>query len=149
MLTPRATDISYQTPFQDYNYTDVLLKDFGSGFDGGNWAPEWDSGYAAATEGTNMTQFISFNGYVLNGTCRKTRPPLLRILTLHNSRLGGVFPLMPPKFDNWTRVEAVQQGLTAEVNCAAAPAFDPDKTDLGRGIIKVSLCCNCTSDSAG
>ena len=41
------------------------------------WASEWDSSYVAATEGTNVTQYISFNGYVLNGTSRKISHQML------------------------------------------------------------------------
>ena len=37
----------------------------------GDWTTEWNSGYIAITEGTNMTQSLPLNGYVLNGTSRK------------------------------------------------------------------------------
>ena len=64
---------------------------------------------------------------------------------------------MTPTFDNWTRVEAMQQGLTAEVNCTVTPASDPNisihwQTFAAAGITAFSLCCNCTSaiaDSEG
>ncbi|KAF8731269.1 hypothetical protein AX14_004970 [Amanita brunnescens Koide BX004] len=132
ILTPRATDIPYQTSFQDLDYAHTVpVKDYTFVFDM-NWAPAWDNGYAAATEGTNMTQFLSFYGYVLNGTSR------------------GIFPITPT-FDNWTRVEAIQQGLTADVSCRATPASDPririQETAVTPGINQVSFCCNCTSAS--
>ena len=49
-----------------------------------DWATGWDSGYAAATEGTNMTQFLSFNGYVLNGTTRKIKQHVQTNFSLNN-----------------------------------------------------------------
>ena len=57
---------------------------------------------------------------------------------------------MTPTFDNWTRVEAIQQGLTAEVNCTVTSASDPNisihwQTFAAAGIAAISLCCNCTS----
>ena len=62
-------DIPYQTSFHDINYTDALVKDFTTSEVARNWAPTWDSGYVAATEGTNMSvQYLSFHDYVLNGT---------------------------------------------------------------------------------
>ncbi|KAF8334392.1 hypothetical protein F5887DRAFT_1079747 [Amanita rubescens] len=69
ILTPRETDIPYQTSFQDINYTDALVKDFATSEVARNWAPTWVSGYVAATEGTNMSmQYLSFHDYVLNRT---------------------------------------------------------------------------------
>ncbi|KAF8726409.1 hypothetical protein AX14_007909 [Amanita brunnescens Koide BX004] len=125
ILTPRATDIPYPTSFQDFNYTapyNVLSV-------AKKWAQAWESGYAAAKNSeTNMTSF--FYGYVLNGTSR------------------GISPIAPT-FDNWTRVEAIQQGITAEVNCKVTPASDPDirvsQTTVADGIMKVTLCCACPS----
>jgi hypothetical protein len=123
------------------------------------WASEWGSGYVAATEGTNKTQYLSLNGYVLNGTSRKISHHAHRTFALNNSRPGGIAPIIPT-FDNWTRIEAMQQGVTADVNCTATPASDPysiiNQTTLAPGIIinqiiiepgiiKVSSCCNCTS----
>jgi hypothetical protein len=77
---PRATDIPYQTFFLDFNYTSLLYSDMDvTVTDQSNWAQEWDSGYAAATEGTNMSsQYISVDGYVLNGTSRKIRQHVQR-----------------------------------------------------------------------
>ena len=112
------------------------------------WASEWDSGYAAATEGANVTQYISFNDYVLNGTSRKISHHIQRTFALNNSRPGSILPIIPI-FDNWTRIEAIQQGLTAEVDCTVTPASDPyfliNQTTVTPGIIEVSSCCNCTS----
>ena len=69
--------------------------------------------------------------------------------------LGGILP-HSPTFDNWTRAEAMQQGLTAEVHCTATPADDPyiriRRTTVAHDVEEVSLCCNCTSgrtDMAG
>ena len=96
-----------------------------------------------------MTQYLSFNGYVLNGTSRKIRQHVHRTFALSNSHPGGISPIIPT-FDNWTRVEAIQQGLTAEVNCKATPT-DPNirtqQSVVAHGIIEVSLCCNCSSGS--
>ena len=54
-----------------------------------------------------------------------------------------------PTFDNWTRVEAIQQGLTAEVNCTETSGSDPfiriQHAAVAPGMLKVALCCNCTS----
>ena len=78
-----------------------------------------------------------------------------RTFALNDSRPGGISPITPT-FDNWTSVDAIQQGLTAEVNCTATPGSDPylriNSTTVARGISEVALCCNCTSgstDSAG
>ena len=115
-----------------------------------NWAAAWDSGYAAATEGTNMSQYLSFYGYVLNGTSRKIRQHVRRTFVLNISYPGGILPITPT-FDNWTRVEAIQQGLTAEVNCTQMAASDPyihiNQTAVTPEITEVFFCCNCTSAS--
>ena len=112
------------------------------------WASEWDSGYAAATEGTNVTQYLSVNDYVFNGTSRKISHHVQRTFALNNSRPGGIAPIAAT-FDNWTRMETIQQGLTAEVDCAATPASDPyffiNQTVIAPGILEVSSCCNCSS----
>ena len=141
-------DIPYETSFQDLNYTEVLLRDL-SFIGDDDWAAARGSGYAAAAEGTNMSQYLSFQGYVLNGTSRKIRQHVHRTFALNDSRPGGILPIMP-SFDNWTRVEAIQQGLTAEVNCKAMPSSHPDiriNQTSGGGITEVSLCCKCTSGS--
>ena len=52
-------------------YTDVLVSDGSDNIVDIDWGTEWDSGYVAATEGTNMTQSLPLYGYVLNGTSRK------------------------------------------------------------------------------
>ena len=126
----------------------MLVTDLSAQSVQGIWASEWDSGYVAATQGTNMTQYLSLNGYVLNGTSRKINYHVHRTFALNNSCPGGIVPIMPT-FDNWTRIEAIQQGLTAEVNCTPTPASDPyflmNETTIAPGIIKVSSCCNCTS----
>ena len=144
MLTPRATDIPYQTSFQDLNYTETDLELYFETL----WATSFNSGYAAVTEGTNLTEYISFNGYVFNGTSRKIRQDIHRTAALNNSRPGGISPIVPT-FDNWTRIEAIQQGATAEVHCTAAPASDPyvrlNRTNVAHGITEISFCCNCTA----
>jgi hypothetical protein len=97
------------------------------------------------------TQYLSFNHYVLNGTSpSKIRQHVHRSFALNNSRPGGISPIVPT-FDNWTRIEAIQQGLTVDVHCKATRSSDPyirlNKTSVGHGITEVSLCCNCTSRS--
>ena len=78
----------------------------------------------------------------------KIRQYTRRTLALNDSRPGGILPIVPT-FDNWTRIEAIQQGLTAEVNCTATSDSDPyisvNQTVVGHGIFQVDLCCNCTS----
>ncbi|KAF8694692.1 hypothetical protein AX14_001935 [Amanita brunnescens Koide BX004] len=130
ILTPRVTDIPYQTSFQDFNYADAdAIYHGGSELGSMDWATAWQSGYAAAMNSkTNMTLYPSFFGYIFNGTCR------------------GILPITPT-FDNWTKVEAIQQGLTAEVNCEATPASDPDfrihQTAMENGMVEIYLCCGC------
>jgi hypothetical protein len=53
------------------NYTDLLVGNGIVTTSDPNPDADWDSGYMAATEGTNMTQYLSLYGYVLNGTSRK------------------------------------------------------------------------------
>jgi hypothetical protein len=69
---------------------------------------------------------------------------------LNNSHPGGISPIMPT-FGNWTKVEAIQQGFTAEVNCTQTPASDPhihiNQTAVALDISEVFFCCNCTSAS--
>ena len=100
-------------------------------------------------EGTNMSQYLSFYPYVLSGTSRKIRQHLQRTFGL-NSHTGGISPIIPT-FDNWTRVEAIQPGLTADVNCTQTPASDPyihmNQTVVVPGMDRVFSCCNCTSPS--
>ena len=71
-----------------------------------------------------------------------------RTFALNGSRPGGILPITPT-FDNWTRIEAIQQGLTAEVNCIATSDSDPhlriNHTTMADRIFEVTLCCNCTS----
>jgi hypothetical protein len=77
----------------------------------------------------------------------KIKQHIRRTFVLNDSRPGGILPITPT-FDNWTRVEAIQQGLTAEVNCTATSDSDPyiriNQTTVAPGIFEVTLCCNCT-----
>lgn len=141
-------DVPFQTPFQDVTYTDILAPYFPPGFDP-DWTPAWDSGYAAATEGTNMTQYLPLLDQIFNGTTRKIMQHVHRAFTLNKSHPGGTFPVPTGVLsDDWTRIEAIQQGLTADVNCIETPADDPYiqvNTATSDGIHYVFLCCNCTS----
>ena len=80
----------------------------------------------------------------------KIRRHTRRTFALNDSHPGGILPIAPT-FDNWTRIEAMQQGFTAEVNCAATSDSDPHirikQTNVADGIFEVALCCNCTSVS--
>ena len=95
------------------------------------------------------SQYLSSNGFVLNRTSGKIRQHVQRTFGLNNSHPGGIVPFIPT-FDNWTRVEAIQQGITAEVNCTQTPASDPyihiTQTAVTPEIREVFFCCNCTSE---
>ena len=74
----------------------------------------------------------------------------ISMASLNNPRLVGVLPtnIYNVYDNNWTRVEAIQQGLTADVNCTNTPDSDSDirlnQTIMADGIMKISSCCNCT-----
>ena len=80
----------------------------------------------------------------------KIRQLTRRTFALNDSHPGGILPITPT-FDNWTRIEAIQQGLTVEVNCTETSDSDPyiriNQTTVADGIFEVALCCNCTSVS--
>jgi hypothetical protein len=144
-------DIPYQTVFLDFNYTSLVHTAATGVAPAAGWAPAWESGFAAAMERTNMSsQYLSFNGFILNGTSRKIRQHVQITFGLNNSHPGGIVPFIPT-FNNWTRVEAIQQGLTAEVNCTQTPASDPyiriNQTAVTPKITEVFFCCNCTSEN--
>ena len=80
----------------------------------------------------------------------KIRQQTRRTFALNDSHPGGILPITPT-FDNWTRIEAIQQGFTAEVNCAATSDSDPhihiNQTTVSDKIFEIASCCNCTSVS--
>ena len=143
-------DIPYRTFFLDFNSTNPSLLSTNTEFEfETGWASAWDSGYTAAMEGTNMSQYLLFYPYVLNGTSRKIRQHVQRTFGL-NTHPGGISPIVPT-FDNWTRVEAIQPGVTADVNCTQTSPSDPyihiNQTAAVPGMNRVFSCCNCTSAS--
>ena len=109
-----------------------------------------DSGIATARERFNTTTYLSLYGNVFNGTSS-------REMKRHDQKKYGSYDFLPggitpitDKFNNWTRVEAIQQGFTADVNCAVTqavsdPVFRVNQTTIASVITRIYLCCNCTS----
>ena len=89
----------------------------------------FESGLAAAQEvATNVTQLLPHSNHILNGTSREIWKHLnLVAFTESVPHVGGILPITDLVYhlNNWTTIETLQQGLTADVSCREPSKSDP------------------------
>ena len=104
----------------------------------------------------NTTQLLPYSNNIINGTSREIRKhPSPVVFTKRLS--GGILPIPDLAFysNNWTKIEVVQQGLSADVSCETITNPDPAFSVIKRtGYLfngtkyhETTLFCNGTNDN--
>ncbi|KAF8623853.1 hypothetical protein AX15_006172 [Amanita polypyramis BW_CC] len=143
LFTPRQVAMESEVKFEDGNFSEpiyagsTLILDTSK-----NQIETLISGYDAARQSLGLPASFAHNGFEFNGST------------------WGILPLpsvYASSYSEWTSIEAVQQGSTANVTCSPIARGDPaiqaarqTSTISGSSVIQTHLCCNCTSgDTSG
>ncbi|KAF8623837.1 hypothetical protein AX15_006162 [Amanita polypyramis BW_CC] len=143
LFTPRLVPMNNSVKFYDANFSKPTYAGDAISLD-----PSKDqielliSGYDAARRSLGLPASFAHRNSEFNGST------------------WGILPLpnfYPDSYSEWSSVEALQQGSTADVTCSPIPRGDTaiqlarqTSTISGSSIIQTYLCCNCTSnDTSG
>ncbi|KAF8623983.1 hypothetical protein AX15_006100 [Amanita polypyramis BW_CC] len=135
LFTPQPFLMPSQVMFRDGDFLKPIPGDPLANIWAQNQIETLLSGVVPAGESLNLTVSFVHNAFQVNSTT------------------WGILPFPSPyqsPYPQWTRINAIQQGTTAEVSCKAMsksdPAVSPFNKTLGEGYSLFTLCCNCTSD---